>query len=305
MRILITGSNGLLGQYLVKIFQEKKLDFVATSKGKNRNTKLKNANYKSLDICNKKALQDVFEKYQPNTIINTAALTHVDICEKEKEKCWQINVAAVQNLLEICEKKNTHVIHLSTDFVFDGQKENFYKENDVTNPLNYYGKSKEAAENILLKSSFKNWSFVRTILVYGFLPNMSRSNLVLWVKEHLEKRQKISVVADQFRNPTYAKDLAKGCCSIAQKKATGIFHLCGKENMSILKMAKSVANFFELPENLIHPTSSEKLNQPAKRPPHTSFDLKNAKKKLNYAPISFEESLQEIKNTIQYKKINE
>ena len=295
MRILITGSNGLLGQYLAKLLLQDSVDFLATSKGTNQNTELPKSQYRTLDICNPAALQEVFKSYRPSTVINTAALTNVDICEQQKEKCWHVNVQGVENLIKICEQYGTHLVQLSTDFVFDGTKKTCYKENDPTHPVNYYGKSKEAAENLLLKSRLEYWSIVRTIVVYGYLPKMSRSNLILWVKENLEKKQSIHVVKDQYRMPTYAADLAKGCLSVAQRKAKGIFHLCGKESMSILQVAQRVARFFDLDANLIQPVRSEFFNQAAKRPPRTAFDLKNAQAILKYEPLILEKSLQEMK----------
>ncbi|MFT5599882.1 MAG: dTDP-4-dehydrorhamnose reductase [Flavobacteriales bacterium] len=293
-KILITGSNGLLGQKLVKLLMlDEKTQFLATSHGNNRNSKLSDANYATLDITDEHQVTQLLEEYKPTVVINTAAMTNVDLCESKKEECWRINVDAVSYLISACENINSHLIHLSTDFVFDG-KNGPYKEEDSPNPLSYYGESKRAAEMLLQKSNLSNWSIVRTIIVYGIGENLSRSNIVLWAKSALEKGDPLTIVDDQFRSPTYADDLAKGCLLISDKKANGIFHISGKDVMSILELVKRVANFYNLDASKITAIKSDSLNQAAKRPPITGFILDKAITELNYNPLSFEEGLSEL-----------
>jgi dTDP-4-dehydrorhamnose reductase len=293
-KILITGSNGLLGQKLVKLLMlDEKTQFLATSHGNNRNSKLSDANYTTLDITDEHQVTQLLEEYKPTVVINTAAMTNVDLCESKKEECWRINVDAVSYLISACENINSHLIHLSTDFVFDG-KNGPYKEEDSPNPLSYYGESKRAAEMLLQKSNLSNWSIVRTIIVYGIGENLSRSNIVLWAKSALEKGDPLTIVDDQFRSPTYADDLAKGCLLISDKKANGIFHISGKDVMSILELVKRVANFYNLDASKITAIKSDSLNQAAKRPPITGFILDKAITELNYNPLSFEEGLSEL-----------
>ncbi len=290
MKILITGSNGLLGQNIVKQLLNKDITFLATSKGENRISNLPSSYYKQLDITNKEEVTSIFENYNPTVVINTAAMTNVDACESEKEACWDMNVNAVQYLVDSCIKHHSHLIHLSTDFVFDG-KNGPYKESDTPNPLSYYGQSKFEAEKIIQNSSLEKWSIARTIIVYGVVEKMSRSNVVLWAKSALEKGEPINVVDDQFRSPTHGSDLAKGCLLIAEKEANGIFHLSGKEVMSILELVEKVADYYQLDKSIISPIKSITLNQAAKRPPITGFDLTKANKELEYYPLSFEEGL--------------
>lgn len=290
MKILITGSNGLLGQNITKQLIASKIDFLATSKGDNRISNLSECRYKKLDITNANDIKKIVTKYSPSVIINTAAMTNVDSCETDKENCWNMNVTAVKHLVSICEELDIHLIHLSTDFVFDGTK-GPYAETDAPNPLSYYGKSKYEAEKIIQSSNLKKWSIIRTIIVYGVVENMSRSNVVLWAKSALEKGNPINVVNDQFRSPTHASDLAKGCILVAKKSAKGIFHISGKETMSILELVEKVADFYKLNKKIITPIKSETLNQPAKRPPITGFILEKAETELGYKPISFNKGL--------------
>ncbi|MDF1671875.1 MAG: NAD(P)-dependent oxidoreductase [Vicingaceae bacterium] len=299
MRVLITGSNGLLGQKLIKLLGNKPdIELLATSKGLNRVSNIEGYQYQSLDIANQEEINTVFDAFTPNTVINTAALTNVDACEDNKDLCWDLNVNAVKYMIAASEKHNTHLIHLSTDFVFDGE-EGPYMETDEPNPLSYYGKSKYEAEKLLQASNIK-WAIARTIIVYGVAENMSRSNIVLWAKEALEKGNPLTIVDDQFRSPTLAEDLAMGCWLIAEKQAQGIYHLSGKDTFSIIDLVYAVADFYGYDKSIITKISSASLNQTAKRPSKTGFILDKAINDLEYLPCSFEEGLAIITEQMNY-----
>jgi dTDP-4-dehydrorhamnose reductase len=296
-KILITGSNGLLGQKLVYRLKERKdVDLIATSKGENRILNKDGYTYVSLDITSKEEVENTISKFLPDVIINTAAMTNVDACETQPELCRKLNVDAVSYLLKAVKNQELsnpnykcHFIHLSTDFIFDGEN-GPYDENAIPAPLSIYGQSKLDAETLVINSGL-NYAIVRTIIVYGIVDGMSRSNIVLWAREALLKGQKINVVNDQFRTPTLAEDLADGCILIADKGATGIFNISGKDFMSIYDLVVQVADYFKLDKNLINPISSSSLNQPAKRPPKTGFILDKALKELGYNPHTFKEGL--------------
>ena len=300
--VLITGSNGLLGQKLVHQLQkDPNYQLIATSKGKNRISSVSGFIYEELDITNSKEVSNIFKKHRPDVLINTAAMTNVDACEDDKKGCWKMNVNAVEYLLAESEKYNTHLIHLSTDFVFDGE-DGPYSESDLPNPLSYYGESKFASEKVLKNSEYKNWAIARTIIVYGLVEQMSRSNIVLWAKGALEKGDPINVVDDQFRSPTLAVDLAKGCILIADKQAKGVYHLSGKDLMSILELVNRVADFFKLDKSSVSAIKSITLNQTAKRPPKTGFVLDKAIQELGYDSASFEEGLAIVSQELELVK---
>ena len=289
-KILITGSNGLLGQKLIyQLIGYPDYQVFATSRGENRTLIKKRYEYIPLDITQEQEIQETFDYVKPDIVINTAAITNVDACEDEKKECWELNVEAVQYLATACEKYNAHLIHVSTDFIFDGVS-GPYNEESLPNPISYYGESKLAAEEIV-KNSLCKFSIVRTVLVYGVVDNMSRSNIVLWAKGALETGKELTVVDDQYRTPTLAEDLAHGCILIAQKGAEGIYNISGDEYMCITDLVKRVAKYFKFDENLVKPISSSSLNQKAARPPKTHLLLDKAKKELDYMPSSFEEGL--------------
>src|SRR5260221_8634359 len=297
MRILVTGSNGLLGQKLVELISSKPDQHpIATAKSK-LVTALPQGEFHLIDITNQSQVDEVISKTKPDVVINTAAMTQVDQCETEHEKCWQANVEAVQYLVEACEKNNNvHLIHISTDFIFDGSHGPL-DENEKPNPISYYGESKLAGEVVVQKSS-ANWTILRTVLVYGVTKDMSRSNIVLWVKKSLEEGKKITVVNDQWRTPTLAEDLAMGCYLAATKKAKGLFNISGEEMITPYDIAIATADFFKLNKSLIHQTDSTKFIQPAKRPPKTGFIIEKAKRELGYQPHSFRKGLAMIAKQI-------
>ena len=302
MKILITGSNGLLGQKLVyKLKQKPNITLIATARGENRLVDKSGYVYDSLDITDYNNVKSVFEKHKPDVIINTAAMTNVDACETDREGALLMNATSVEHQVKVLESLQSdtykpHFIHLSTDFIFDGTHGPLTEE-EKPNPLSYYAETKLKAEEIVQASKLK-WAMARTVLVYGIVDNMSRSNIVLWVKQNLEQGKKINVVDDQFRTPTLAEDLADGCILIAEKGATGIFNISGKDFMSILELAHKVADYYKLDKSLINPSKSADIKQPAKRPPRTGFIIDKAKKVLGYDPHSFEEGIQLMEEQI-------
>ncbi|NJN41758.1 MAG: NAD(P)-dependent oxidoreductase [Flammeovirgaceae bacterium] len=289
MKILVTGANGLLGQKLCeRIILDNSMTLIATARNK-LTYPLNHHTFQILDICSKDQVDNVVSSTKPDVIINTAAMTNVDQCENEKEACWEANVLAVANLVEASKKIDCHFIHLSTDFIFNG-KEGPLDELASPGPVNYYGRSKLAAEE-LIRNSLKNWSIVRTVLVFGITDDMSRSNIVLWVKKSLEEKRSIRVVNDQWRTPTLAEDLAEGCYLVAKKKAFGVYHISGRDFLSPYDIAIQTADFFNLDKSLISATNSNTFKQDAERPLKTGFIIDKAKKDLGYRPHSFKEGL--------------
>lgn len=290
-KVLVTGSNGLLGQKLVQLLMEDpQYDLIATSRGKNRLPFPEGSfNYLSMDITDQAETLKVISSVKPDFIIHTAAMTNVDQCETEKDACWKQNVDAVKFIVEAAEKTKSFLIHLSTDFIFDG-KSGPYDESAKPAPLSYYGESKLAAEKIVTKSKIK-WAIARTVLVYGVAHDMSRSNIILWVKKSLEDGKNIQVVNDQWRTPTLAEDLAMGCYLLMENESTGVFNISGKELLTPYQMAIKTADYFKLDKKLITKTDSTKFTQPAKRPPKTGFIIEKAVNNLGYDPHSFEEGI--------------
>jgi dTDP-4-dehydrorhamnose reductase len=288
--VLITGSNGLLGQKLIDLYLTKTDKIVIGSGvGPCRHPLKDQFKYIELDITDEAQVQFKLNEIHIDTVINTAAMTNVDYCETDHEGCDKLNISAVKYLVNACNSINAHLIHLSTDFIFDGQHGPL-TEKEEPNPLSYYGWSKLKGEQEIINYS-NCYTILRTVLVYGVVADMSRSNIVLWAKSALEKQQPMKVVNDQFRTPTLAEDLALGCFLTESKFVQGIFNISGKDFMRIDELVFRVADFFGYDKACVSTTSSDVLNQAAKRPPITGFIIDKARKELGYEPHSFEEGL--------------
>ena len=284
-KIFITGANGLLGQKLVaQLVEAGKFEVLASGRGECR-LPGDGFTYVSLDITDRKSVEQVFQKYQPIMVIHGAAMTQVDDCEKDREACNLANVTATENLIGAAEKVNSHFIFVSTDFIFSGEKGPL-TEDEEPDPVNYYGESKLIAEQKLMASSLK-WAIARTVLVYGIAHDMSRTNIILWVKKSLEEGKTIQVVDDQFRTPTLAEDLAAGCILIANQKAEGVYNISGEDFLTPLDMALMTADYFGLDKSLIKKADSSTFTQPAKRPAKTGFIIEKAKNELGFQPKTF------------------
>ena len=292
-KILITGANGLLGQKLTSLYKQSAgVEVVATGVGPSINPD-KLLSYMEMDITSPEVVNRVISGTCPDVIINTAAMTNVDHCETNKASCWQLNAEAVRHLVDAAEQNNCFLIHLSTDFIFDGSA-GPYKEDDEPNPLSHYAESKLASEKILAESNIR-FAIVRTQLVYGIVPNLGRSNIILWVKKSLEEGKEIQVVNDQWRTPTLAEDLAKGCALIAEKEAKGVFNISGDDLLTPFDMAMATCEFFDLDKSLIEEVDGSIFQQTAERPPRTGFILDKAKSVLGYQPVSFKEGISILK----------
>lgn len=296
-KVIITGSNGLLGQSLLELLlkEKEKYQVFGFSRGENRSGRT-DFEYISIDITDESRLKNEVEKINPDFIINTAAMTQVDDCETNKKDCDTLNVDVVKWLAEISSTINCHLIHISTDFIFDGKK-GYYKETDKPNPLSYYGLSKLKSEEVLTNSTI-DFTILRTILVYGKVYDMSRNNIVLWVKKMLEEQKEITIVDDQYRMPTYVVDLAMACKIAIDKKATGIFNISSNTLLSVYQIAQEIANCFGLNKGLIKPISTATLNQTAPRPAKTGFDLTKTNSQLGFYPKSFKEDLKRFKEKL-------
>ena len=291
MKILVTGSNGLLGQKLVALLrQQAGVAVVATSRGANKLAGLySDLRFVALDVADAAQVRQVMEQERPTHVIHAAAMTNVDECELNQAACWEQNVTAVGHLVLACAETGTHLTHLSTDFIFSGEAGPL-AEDAAPGPVNFYGASKVAAEQ-LVQASAGRWAIARTVLVYGVAHDYGRTNLVLWVRDSLRAGKTIKVVDDQWRTPTLAEDLAQGCWLLARQAAQGLYHLSGDELLTPYAAALRVADHFGLDKGLIERVNSSTFTQPARRPARTGFLIDKARRDLGYCPCTFAEGM--------------
>lgn len=296
--ILVTGANGLLGQFLVKVLVENHWEVLATGRGPSRlyfpeDLALRGGTasyvYADMDFTSAADVAHTLDRWQPTVILHAGAMTQVDPCEEDPLECYRVNVEGTQILLEAAAARGARFVFVSTDFVFDGAA-GPYREEDTPNPISAYGRSKLEAERCVMAASL-DWSIIRTVLVYGTPLSGTRSNIISWTRSSLESGKRIQVVCDQWRTPTYVEDLALAIESVVRLNARGLYHISGKDFMTPYDMALRTARHLGLDETLLTRVDASTFTQPGRRPPRTGFIIDKAIRELGYAPISFDEGI--------------
>tara|TARA_Y100001960_G_scaffold323826_1_gene402941 strand:- start:368 stop:1231 length:864 start_codon:yes stop_codon:yes gene_type:complete len=280
--ILITGASGQLGMSLKKIFNSK-YEIISTTRN---NTSGGSSIY--LDVTNPMLFKEVVEMTNPDLVVNLAAMTSVDLCEKNPELAYSINIGGVDNLVNAFRGP---IIHVSTDYVFDGES-GPYKEEDTTNPLNVYGLSKLESEKLLLDQS-EDSLVIRSNVLYDY-SSKSRASFLNWVVDSLNQEKEISVVEDQWNNPTWTGSLAVVIDRAIDTQVTGLVHWGDGDLVSRFDFANKIADVFNLKKSLIKPILTSELNQTAKRPLKSGLTSDYAQNILNLEPPTIKECLETI-----------
>ncbi len=279
VRVLITGSNGFLGKRLRLKLESDNFFVIATGLGADRLCNHKHV-YVELDVKSKERCEYVLHKYKPSVIINSAALTNVDECEKNQKKCFSINSDSLDHFIPYVKKNSVHFVQISTDFVFNGVKGS-YVEGDVCDPINFYGFSKLHAEKKIINSGL-TYTIIRTSLLYGSGDN----NFFTRFRKKLEAGDQLNLVNDQYRTPTYISDLVLSVLIIIKLKKYGLYHISGGESVSIFDIVCNIAKYLKLDVSLINKIKSIELNQVANRPIDSTLVINKAKKDFNFIPTS-------------------
>ncbi len=289
--VLITGTNGLLGQKLVRAFVP---DFEVHGLGIKREALFQTPgfDYTPCDITDRNDTTELVKRLQPHYIINSAAYTHVDDSETNRETCWNVNVTGVENLAAAAKTVNATMVHISTDYVFDGERGD-YTEDARPNPLGFYGRSKLAGENAIIGSGVP-FVIVRTMVLYGVSEGL-KPNFATWLAEQLRLGKPVNIVDDQFGHPTLVDDLAEAILEIVQLQKTGIFHVAGSECASRYEFALKLAEVFGFDRKLIHRVKTEDLGQKAKRPLNSRFNLDKLHGEVGYRLSDMEEGLRKFR----------
>ena len=272
MKILLTGSSGMLGLDLNRVL--------------NKNHEVLATPSSSMDITDLNQIESQISTYKPDIIINSAAYTNVDECEFNPNLAYKVNSIGAKNLAIACDKFNSKLIHISTDYVFNGENDRPYTENDKTEPINIYGETKLKGEEFI-QNICDNYIILRTSWLYGINGN----NFVKTMLELSKSHDEISVVEDQRGSPTYTYDLAIAIFELLKNDYSGVYHLTNRGNCSWLEFAKNIFEITGIDVDL-KPVTSEEFPRAAKRPKYSVLNnekwenaglkpLRNYKKALN------------------------
>lgn len=286
MKIFVTGGAGLLGTKLIEIG---KREFEVFSSVRNL-IKSEGCNFVQFDITERNKVFDALERIKPDIVFHTAAITDVDYCETHHKEAWDINVNGTRNIAEACQKNNIKMAYISTDYVFDGIN-GPYTENDVPNPINFYGRTKLEGENIV--KELKNFIIIRSTVLYGW---HNKENFLTWVIKNLKENKKINVVNDQYGTPTLADNCAEALISLFKGEKTGIYNVSGKDLVNRFSFALKIAEKFGLDKNLINPISTKELKQPAARPMRAGLIVNKIEENLNIKMLKIKEALDIVKS---------
>jgi len=284
MRVFITGGSGLLGSKVAEIALERGYEVYS---GYNSH-KPEFGEPIKLDLTDSDSIIRAIKDVKPNAIVHSAALTDVDKCEVEKELAYKINVEGTKIIAEMA-RRGVFMVYVSTDYVFDGNN-GMYKEEDETNPINYYGYTKLLGERFC-----RDFCIARPCVIYGSKPASGKINFALWLINKLEKSEEVKIITDQWITPTLNTNLAEMVLECVERELKGIYHLAGATRVSRFEFAKEIAKTFGLDENLIKPAKMSDMNWIAKRPRDSSLDVSKAMKSLKEKPYDLKKALKVLK----------
>jgi len=293
-RVLITGGTGILGKALmencpgnVQIFVTYLRDFWGNE--------LSCPSMK-LDIVNKEdTLRAITEWARPDVVIHAAGIGNVDFTENNRSIAEGITVDGTNNVIDACRRNGIKLIYISSNAVFDGRNPP-YAEDSERLPVNYYGRLKVRAEDLVLSSGL-NYAIVRAILMYGWHFHQSRPNPVTnWIRL-LGEGKAINVVNDRYSQPLLAEDCARVIWDIVYKERAGVYHVSGADRVSLFEFALKTAEVFGLDKKLIRPVPSSYFQEIAPRPVDTSFSTDRIKKEMGIYPVGIKKGLRRMKDT--------
>lgn len=294
-RILIIGANGSLGRRCAEVFQARPDIELMLSSATDRGL-FPSEQFVKADATKADEIKKLVASFRPELIINASAFTNVDLCESERQNAWLVNVRLVENLADAARIFDSYIIHISTDYVFDGQRGPYY-ETDKTNPVSYYGRTKLASENTL-KISGVPFTILRTNVLYGLFPG-GKLDFVRWVVNSIRKGETIRIVTDQINNPTFVDDLVSAIELVYTFRKQGIYHTGGMEFLNRYEFTLRIAEVFNLDTSLIKAIKTEDLHQPAKRPLKSGLFTIKAQSEFGYRPHKLDESLYLMKKILE------
>lgn len=294
MKILITGGTGLLGKALVDISRGKHR-IIATYVGNYSMCNTDRTRYEQLDVRDSVGYDRLIGEFKPDVVIHTAGIGSPDYTETHRELVTDINVNGTRNLLRLCEKYNSRFVYISSNGIYDGEHAP-YAEDDIAEPVNYYGEVKLKGEEITCRSQV-SFAIIRPILMYGWPFSFERDNIVTLAISKLRKGEAVHAYDDVFANPLLNTSCASAIWDMIEKDRFSVYNVAGSDRVSIYELLIRTAEIFDLDRDLISPVQQGFFNELAPRPSDTSFKTNRIEKELGFRPLSIREGLINMKGT--------
>lgn len=286
MKLLVIGASGLVGSAVYK-YPQKLYNVFGTYFTQKRDNLL------HLDITNKQEVNELLNKIKPDIIVHSAALPAVDYCEEHQKESWNINVEGTKNIVNVGKNINSKIVFISTDYIFDG-KNGPYSEEDIPNPISFYGNIKLECENIV--KEYKNYLIIRTTGIYGF--ETAGKNFVLSLIKNNKAGNIAKIPVDQYSNPTLSDNIADAIIKLCQKNIIGIYNVGSSEFINRYEFALKISRIFNLNQKLITPITTTELKQKAQRPLLSGLKTDKIKNNINIKLFSCYEGLNILKKQL-------
>jgi len=293
MKILVIGGGGQLGTKIVEQAQEAHSLYATYM---TRKPPLEEVRTNQVDKTDRETIQSLIRRLEPDAVIDTAAIHNVDYCETHREEARLVNVEGTRNIAEACGSLGAKMVFVSTDYVFDGEKE-LYKETDPPNPVNYYGQSKLEGEKAV-RDACENHAIARTSVIYSWVSTSTLQsssgkpvNFAMWLTQKLGKGEPVNIVTDQYSSPTLSDSLAETLIKVCEQDTTGLYHVAGKTRLNRYAFAKKLAEMMGYDQSLVNPIDSSNLKQVAKRPMDSSLDVEKIERTIGTTMLNIDEAL--------------
>lgn len=290
MKILITGVNGFLGNHFLQFCDSNQFQLIGVGRGDYRGASPLGFKYYNIHLAELDAVQALMKTVQPDVVFHTAAMSKPDECHVNREAAWIANVEVTRFLKDSLWEVNSsaHFIHCSTDFIFDDGLD--HAEDAIPSPPNYYGETKLAAEK-LFEGEQHAYTIIRPVFIYGKQLKGVRPSFVQWVAAKVQAGEKIKIVSDQLRTPTYVGDICKAVLTIIENKQLGVYNIAGKEVISPYLLAYKVVQHLQLDASYLEKVTAATFVEPVRRAKLSGLSIQKAMEALNYQPLGIDEGI--------------
>lgn len=290
LKVVVTGANGLVGERLLRLLASRGHETCGFGRGAQRSS---TGRYVSVDLGDEAKLAQTLRELKPHVVINTAAMTDVDGCERDPSGAWTANVDGVATLARVTKELDAHLVHVSTDYVFDGAA-GPYDVDALPNPKGIYALTKHAGEEAVRALCPKgSWSIARTAVVYGW-PSTGKNNFGSWLIDALGSGKTVKLFTDQWVSPTHASNVAEMLAELAERRLAGVWHTSGADVVDRVTFGEKLCAKFGFDPKLIHPSRMAEVNLPSPRPPKSGLNVSRTSEALSAKPLSLEAALERL-----------